>query len=120
MPAIATLSAVTLDCPDPAALADFYRAVTGWDTLYSSDDYAYLGGAGEVRLGFQRAADHARPRWPGPDTQAHLDFGVPDLAEAEGRLLELGATVAAFQPGGDKWRVLLDPAGHPFCISTVT
>jgi hypothetical protein len=20
------------------------------------------------------------------------------------------------QPGGDRWRVLLDPAGHPFCL----
>lgn len=118
MPPIATLSAVTLDCPDPAALAGFYQAVTGYQPLYSSDDYAYLAGDGEVRLGFQRVADHPRPGWPGPAKQFHLDFGVADIAEAERRLLALGATRPEFQPGGDKWLVLLDPAGHPFCITT--
>jgi hypothetical protein len=34
-------------------------------------------------------------------------------------LLELGAAKPDFQPGEDRWRVLLDPAGHPFCITTL-
>lgn len=118
MSSIAKLAAVTLDCDDPAALADFYRAVTGWEPLYSGDDFAYLGGDGDVRLGFQRIPDYTRPEWPGATKQSHLDFGVADLAKAEAQLLELGATLPAFQPGGESWRVLLDPAGHPFCITT--
>ena len=119
MSAIAKLSAVTIDCPDPARLAEFYRAVTGWEPVYSDDDYVYLSGAGEVNLGLQRVADLPRPAWPGSAKQMHVDFGVTDLAEAERRLLDLGAEKPEFQPGGDKWVVLIDPAGHPFCISLV-
>jgi Glyoxalase-like domain len=32
-------------------------------------------------------------------------------------LLAQGATRLAFQPGGDRWLVLPDPAGHPFCLA---
>jgi hypothetical protein len=30
-----------------------------------------------------------------------------------------GARVSEFQPD-PRWRVMLDPAGHPFCLTTVT
>ncbi len=29
------------------------------------------------------------------------------------------ATKAGEQPSPDGWRVLLDPAGHPFCVTTL-
>jgi hypothetical protein len=48
----------------------------------------------------------------------HLDLAVDDLDEAEAEALRLGAHRAAEQPAPDRWRVLLDPAGHPFCLST--
>jgi hypothetical protein len=47
----------------------------------------------------------------------HLDFEVVDLAAAVAHACELGAEVATFQPQ-DNVRVLLDPAGHPFCLYT--
>ncbi|MEQ7129412.1 VOC family protein [Actinopolymorpha sp. B11F2] len=28
----------------------------------------------------------------------------------------MGARRAEVQPGGDAYRVFLDPAGHPFCL----
>ena len=115
--ALGTLSAVTVDCADPNGLAAFYRKITGWEVVYSDDDYAYLGSDGAVNLGFQRIADHPRPGWPDSAKQMHLDFRVADLAEAEQELLTLGATRPEFQPGGDKWVVLQDPAGHAFCIT---
>jgi hypothetical protein len=31
----------------------------------------------------------------------------------------LGATLATTQPQPDGWRVLIDPAGHPFCLSSM-
>jgi len=34
--------------------------------------------------------------------------------------VELGATTAGHQPMPRAWRVLIDPAGHPFCLTTVT
>jgi hypothetical protein len=45
----------------------------------------------------------------------HLDFEVSDLGEAVAHAVELGARVAGHQPHREV-RVLLDPAGHPFCL----
>ena len=45
----------------------------------------------------------------------HLDVEVDDLPSAVDHALAIGATLAEFQPQDDV-RVLLDPAGHPFCL----
>jgi Glyoxalase-like domain len=54
---------------------------------------------------------------PGDHQQmmSHLDIEVRDLAEAVAHALACGATIAEFQPQ-ELVRVLLDPAGHPFCL----
>lgn len=114
-------SAVTFDCPDPAELARFYGEFLGLPVVYSTDDFVLLGQEGAAGLGFNRLSDYRRPTWPDPaqEKQAHIDLGVDDLDAAEARLLALGAGKPEFQPDPDRWRVLLDPAGHPFCISTL-
>ena len=53
---------------------------------------------------------------PEPQQAVDLDLAVDDIAAAEARALELGATAAVPQPG-ETWRVLLDPAGHPICLT---
>jgi hypothetical protein len=114
------LLSVDFDCPDPAGLARFYGAALGLPVRYSSDDFVLLGRDGAPGLGFVRQADYRPPTWPDPahGKQAHLELGVEDLDTAQARMLSLGAVVAPFQPRPDVWRVLLDPAGHPFCLST--
>ncbi|MER6530505.1 VOC family protein [Streptomyces sp. NPDC001508] len=120
MSPIGQLAAVTLDAPDPKALAAFYCDVTGWQTLFASEDFAYIGTPdGSSRIGFQRVESLKKPSWPGDDKQMHLDFSVSDLGEAVERLTALGATKPEHQPGGEKWVVLIDPAGHPFCVTTM-
>ena len=47
----------------------------------------------------------------------HLDFEVTDLEAESQRAVTLGATLGSHQPQ-DNVRVLLDPAGHPFCLYT--
>jgi hypothetical protein len=32
--------------------------------------------------------------------------------------VRLGARVASAQTNPELWRILLDPAGHPFCLAT--
>jgi catechol 2,3-dioxygenase-like lactoylglutathione lyase family enzyme len=111
---------VVLDAPDAAALAGFYarllewrvaREEPGWVTLAPPDGVAYLA--------FQTSPDHVAPVWPAePGRQQmmlHLDFEVSDLAAATEHAVELGARLAEHQPQPDV-RVLLDPAGHPFCL----
>jgi catechol-2,3-dioxygenase len=114
------LGAVSIDCADPAGLADFYKNVLDVEVMFSSEDFVALQGAG-VLLTFQRVADHQPPSWPtgAVPKQLHLELAVKDLDAAEARLLGLGAAKADVQPNPDNWRVLIDPAGHPFCITTL-
>ena len=120
MPLKMKLTAITLDCPDPKALAAFYAQATGLEIVPESDgDFAGLTREDGLFIGFQRVDGYQPPRWPDQSIpqQLHLDFAVEDLDEAEALLLELGAAKPGFQPGGDRWRVLTDPAGHPFCLT---
>ena len=115
------LFAVTLDCPDPHALACFYREMVGGDLRSSNGDFVVLSGTdGTVRLDFQRVQNSEPVPWPDPAAarRLHLDFVVDDLDEAEAHLCSMGARRAELQPGGDRFRVLIDPAGHPFCLAT--
>ncbi|MFE1453918.1 VOC family protein [Streptomyces sp. NPDC058735] len=114
------LTAITLDCADPLALAAFYQQATGVAPHPKSNaEFAALGGGedGPI-LGFQRVDDHRPPSWPDQEVpqQLHCCFRVADLDEAEARLVALGAGRPEYQPNASRWRVLTDPAGHPFCI----
>lgn len=115
------LVAITLDCPDPLALAAFYQQTTGLELHPKSDaDFAGLNGEHGLLIGFQRVDGYRPPSWPDQivPQQLHICFKVDeDLDVAETRLLELGAGKPDYQPHGDKARVLTDPVGHPFCIS---
>lgn len=117
MTAFASLAMVNLDCDDPRGLAGFYHEVLGWKVTHSEDEYAMITGEG-TSIGFGRIPGFQAPRWPDADSpkRYHLDLYVDDLDAAEKRCRALGADKPEFQPGGDRWRVLTDPAGHPFCI----
>jgi predicted enzyme related to lactoylglutathione lyase len=117
MPTTATLTAVVLDCAEPAKLAEFYATATGWAVSYTDDDFAYVG-QDPVQLGFQRVAGYRGPDWPDDAKHAHLDLKVDDPEEAARALVAAGATRPDFQPGDGKWIVLRDPEGHPFCLTT--
>jgi hypothetical protein len=111
-----TLGAFALDCPDPPALATFYANLLGIDPGFTSDRFAALKVQG-VWVTMHRVDNYQAPAWPGAASHAHLDFAVTDdLDTAEARAVELGATKASEQPNPDQWRVLIDPAGHPFCL----
>ena len=125
----ARLSAAVLGAPDPRALARFYEQLLGWTITVSEgprpghpaeDGWVMLkppdGGTG---LSFQYEDQYERPVWPTAlDEQQmmiHLDIAVDDLDAAVARATELGAAPADHQPQVGV-RVMLDPAGHPFCL----
>jgi catechol 2,3-dioxygenase-like lactoylglutathione lyase family enzyme len=114
MSAIAKLAMISLDCDNPPALAEFYHRLLGWEVADSQDEYAMISDGG-TSIGFGRIEGYRPPAWPDNAKQFHLDFYVDDLDTGEARCLELGAAKPDFQPG-ETWRVLTDPAGHPFCI----
>lgn len=116
---IARLAMVSIDCPDVTAMVDFYVALLGWEVAYADEEanYAMLQNDGS-RLGFGRSTDYRPPRWPDQGAkQFHLDLATDDIAATTARCIELGATQPEEQPGGGRWTVLLDPAGHPFCLT---
>lgn len=115
---IAEFIAVTLDCAEPPRLAAFYRELTGGEVTHSADAYAAVEIKGAVTVYFQQVAEHRPPTWPTTERpqQSHLDFYVADLDEAEAFAVAAGATRAEFQPDAAKYRVVLDPAGHPLCL----
>ena len=116
--AIARYPSVVIDCPDAAALATFYGEVLGYQVDIIGDDWADVRSENQC-FSFQQVADYTPPVWPGQGTpqQMHLDVIVEDLDAAEKAVLALGATKPEHQPG-ETFRVLLDPAGHPFCLCT--
>ncbi|WP_405759395.1 VOC family protein [Streptomyces sp. NBC_01420] len=115
--ALAAVGAVVLDCPDPAALANFYAALIGGEVEQREDWVELTGGAG-APLAFQAAPGFVPPKWPSADAsqQFHLDLTVPDLDAAEREVLALGATVLEADDRERSFRVYADPAGHPFCL----
>ena len=120
---VARLASISIDCPDPATLADFYEALLGMPRAFATEDGRLVSlSDGRIWLTLMRTEDHVAPTWPGAgqQQQMHLDLAVTDLEVAVTRALALGAALAEFQPKPDAWRVLLDPAGHPFCLTTVT
>jgi catechol 2,3-dioxygenase-like lactoylglutathione lyase family enzyme len=109
-----------IEAPDPGALARFYSGLLDWPLGHEEPGTAILAGpGGSVFIVFQQADGYTPPAWPPADGQQrpmmHFDFQVGDLDSAVAEAVGLGATVAAFQPQ-DNVRVLLDPAGHPFCL----
>jgi catechol 2,3-dioxygenase-like lactoylglutathione lyase family enzyme len=116
----AHLFAVTIDCTDPTRLAQFYQHFLGGQLRSTNPDFVVLTSDHDTRLDFQRVPNHQPPPWPDPAAprRLHLDFSVEDLEQAQQHLLSLGAKIASYQPGGQRFRVFLDPAGHPFCIAT--
>jgi catechol 2,3-dioxygenase-like lactoylglutathione lyase family enzyme len=116
------LRSAVLGSPDPRGLASFYRALLDWELIEEEDEWVVLKPRGNLDgtgLSFQLEERHVPPTWPAGEgdqqMQLHLDIRVDELAEGEARALALGAVLASHQPQDDV-RVLLDPAGHPFCL----
>ena len=109
-----------IEAPDPAALANFYADLLGWAVVHEEPGTTVLAPPqGAVYVVFQHADGYRKPTWPPVDGEQrpmmHFDFQVADLDEAVQEATKLGATLAREQPQPNV-RVLLDPAGHPFCL----
>lgn len=109
-----------VEAPDAHSLAEFYSKLLGWEMVKQSpDEAAITPPEGVAYIAFQTSAGYVRPVWPAADgaqrITMHLDFEVVDLPAAVAHALEIGAQEADHQPQ-ENVRVLLDPAGHPFCL----
>jgi catechol-2,3-dioxygenase len=111
---------VVLEARDAGALARFYADLLGWEVVKQDASAAAVAPPeGVAYLGFQTSPEYVPPVWPATEgaqqMMMHLDFEVSDLAAAVAHAVELGAQQAGHQPQANV-RVMLDPAGHPFCL----
>ncbi len=115
-----TFTMVTLNSPDPPALARFYSRLLGWPIGTETPGWVTLRNPdGGIGIGFHIEDIYVRPVWPAkPGEQQmmmHLEIRVDDLEAGCAYARECGAILADYQPQDDV-RVHLDPDGHPFCL----
>lgn len=112
---------VVLDTDDPRGMAEFYSALLGWPIVWADDEWVSISGGGAVTLGFQLVLNHRAPSWGGDEVpqQFHIDFGVRDLPAAAAYAESLGARPVRRPVVTGKFRVFLDPSGHPFCLTVI-
>jgi catechol 2,3-dioxygenase-like lactoylglutathione lyase family enzyme len=118
-------NAVCLDCKDAEEMAAFYGRLLGWKVT-GSDGAGWIAmndPAGGVGLLFQAEEWYEPAVWPErPEVQhkmLHFEIHVDDVPAAVEHAVAAGARVAAHQPADRDpatLRILLDPAGHPFCL----
>lgn len=115
---------VAIDCADADELGAFYALLLGWEIAERQDGWLQLRDpAGGVGLNIQAEPAYEPPVWPErPGEQAkmmHLEVLVHDLDAAVATVIAAGGAQAPHQPPGRdqrRLRVMLDPAGHPFCL----
>jgi catechol 2,3-dioxygenase-like lactoylglutathione lyase family enzyme len=115
---------VCIDCADAEVLAEFYCRLLGWQVSARDDGWVQARDPnGGVGLNFQAEEWYLPPIWPEqPGEQAkmlHFEILVDDLEAAVASAIAAGATIAPHQPSDRDprgLRVMLDPAGHPFCL----
>ncbi|MBC9724863.1 VOC family protein [Streptomyces sp. TRM68367] len=121
--AVVKAGVVVLDCADPEQLAAFYQGLLEAETTDESANRIELRGVDGTRLALRRDVNVTPPSWPRPENslQAHLEFQVDDLDEAERRVVDLGGrpTQARHAPGPLEERGYADPAGHSFVLRRV-
>lgn len=116
---------VCLNCADADELARFYGRLLGWE-ISASDGAGWIqmrDPAGGVALNFQAERWYRPPVWPeqpdGQDKMLHFEIEVDDVHAAVAHAVAAGARGAPYQPPDRsplQLRVMLDPAGHPFCL----
>mgnify|MGYP001154159419 CR=1 FL=1 len=119
---ISSIIGFAFDCKDADALADFYVRLLGWEKTLSGGGWAGIHSPQGIILAFQTVEEYIAPVWPWKEGEqqqmAHIDFKVDDLPKAVEHAINCGATKAKEQYF-DTSTVMIDPEGHPFCLSTV-
>jgi hypothetical protein len=111
------LASLCLDAVDPARLADYWAAASGWEVADHDEEGVSLANPNGHRPRLDLLAV------PEPHTvknRIHLDVAPPQDADHRtevDRLLALGATRADVgQTGAETWEVLADPEGNETCV----
>ncbi len=117
------LEAITLDCVNAVAVAEFWSAVldrpvdagppapSPYFTRILGDDGSASGRPGPMMMFIQV------PEGKAVKNRVHMDFSAEDVEAAVATLIELGAThIHDKTEYGMTWSTLADPEGNEFCV----
>lgn len=110
-----SLEMMTVDCTDPARLAQWWAEAIGGSVVpLPGGDFVLVVREDWPALGFQRVEAPT----PGKN-RVHLDLTADDLEAEVHRLVGLGATETGRHDlgGGFRWVVMADPDGNAFCVA---
>jgi len=121
--ALVLTGVVVLDCSEPEKLAAFYKDLLDAEETDATANVVEIRSPDGLRLAFRRDAKATPPSWPRPENslQAHLDFRVEDLDDAERAVIALGGRALETKgaSGPFEERGYADPAGHSFTLRCV-
>ena len=106
---------VVIDCAGPKRLAEFWKAVLGWQPIHQSDEVIVItdpSGSGPTLI-FLRVPEAKTVK-----NRVHIDVnpvGCTVEQEAE-RLVGLGAHRIDIGQGEQPWVVMADPEDNEFCV----
>ena len=119
-------NAVCIDCAPEhlEAMVAFYRQLLELEVVDEEPRWAALRDpAGGMGINVQADGAYVRPVWPQTGSEQsmmmHFEIAVADVPAAADYATSLGASEAPWQPPDrdpSTLRVMLDPAGHPFCL----
>lgn len=110
-----SLAAIDFDTGNGEELWQFYRLLGELEMQDVNGFAPALVADSGIMVLIQQVENYTPPTWPTQERgqQIHIDFHTADRDRHVERAIELGAT---FQEKEKGFTVLLDPAGHPFCI----
>ncbi|WP_369230128.1 VOC family protein [Streptomyces sp. R21] len=121
--ALVLTGVVVLDCSEPEKLAAFYKDLLEAEETDAAANVVEIRSPDGLRMAFRRDAKATPPSWPRPENslQAHLDFLVEDLDEAERAVIALGGRALETKDASGPFeeRGYADPAGHSFTLRCV-
>ncbi|MFE5211981.1 VOC family protein [Streptomyces sp. NPDC056600] len=113
-----TLASVIIDAADLETEGAFWHRLLG-GPITTTPTHRFVQAPGLPVVVVQSAPGHTAPGWPdGASQQMHLDFVVEDLAAADRKATDAGATRLrpTAEITSDTSAVYASPAGHPFCL----
>jgi predicted enzyme related to lactoylglutathione lyase len=118
-------NALCIDCApaDFEKVVAFYRDMLDWKVWDTEPRWASIGLETGMMILVQAEEWYVPPVWPeeapAQTKMMHMEVKVDDVEAAVARAHSIGAREAPNQPADrdpSKLRVMLDPAGHPFCL----
>ncbi|MDJ0665166.1 MAG: VOC family protein [Acidimicrobiia bacterium] len=107
---------VMIDCNDLDGMVSFWSRLLGLEAKARYPDYVWLDRMSETgpALAFQRVSEPRQGK-----NRLHLDLVDENLEEIEKRVIKLGGAKIDDRSMGDfHWKVLADPEGNVFCVTT--